>query len=234
MSKIIKQVVGIDISKNKFDVCFRQEDEQGKITIKGTTQFSNDFKGFEDYLHWSGKRKKDCPLTHVMEATGVYYEDLCYFLHEHKEQVCVELPQKIKYFSKAVNQKGKTDKKDSKLISLYGLSFDLKLWKPISVGFKDIRDLSRLMNDLIKTNSAMKARLSALESQHGTPVLNIATTTIADLDKQVCECEKSIVQSVEKDTELKEKVERICKIKGVKALKIIGRNRWFQKMYKYP
>lgn len=223
MKKIIKQSVGIDIAKQKFDVCFQQEDANGKRTVMGTKSFNNNADGFKGYLEWCKKRKQGNSLTHVMEATGVYHEDLCYFLHDSKEKVCVELPQKIKYFSKTVNNKSKTDKKDAKLIALYGLSFDLELWEPISKNFKDIRDLCRLMNDLKKTNSAMKSRQSALQSKHETlkSTIVILSSTIKELEAKVIKCENKIMKLVEKDVELKTKIDRICEIKGITALTVI-------------
>ncbi len=222
MRNKIKQVVGIDIAKKKFDVCFLQE-ENGKQIVKGAKSFNNDYQGFKSYLEWIKKRKKDPSLLHIMEATGVYHEDLCYFLHKENELVGVELAQKIKYFSKTINQKSKTDKKDAKLIARYGLSFKVNHWKPISKNFKDIRDLCRLMNHLTKSKSAMKSQLSALKSQHGTLelVINTLDSAIKDIGNNVDNCKKEIVVLVEKDTELKAKIERICKIKGIQMMTVI-------------
>ncbi len=222
MSKEFKQVVGIDIAKKKFDVCFMQE-ENGKQVIKGTKTFSNDLQGFKSYLEWSKKRKKDNSLIHIMEATGVYHEDLCYFLYEHKELVSVELAQKIKYFSKTINQKSKTDKKDAKLIAQYGLAFNVYYWKPISKEFKDIRDLCRLINHLTKSKSAMKSRLSALESKHSTikEATSVLKSTIKGLEKNIDKCKNKILILVEKDIEFKANIDRICKIKGIKMMTVI-------------
>ena len=109
-----KQVIGIDIASKKFDICFYEQSEFGEHTIKGTRTFTNDLEGFKSYQLWFSKRKKDCPLVHVMEATGVYHENLCYFLYNNQEAVSVQLAQKIKYFGKTLHQKTKTDKADAK------------------------------------------------------------------------------------------------------------------------
>ncbi len=42
----------------------------------------------------------------------------------------------------------KTNKKDAQLITLYGLSFSLNLWKPISEEFETIKDLCRVLSVL--------------------------------------------------------------------------------------
>ncbi len=100
--KVLRPIVGIDVSSEKFDVCFLEEDQTGKQTVKGSRYFSNDYKGFKLYLEWFSKHKKDCSLTHVIEATGFYHENLCHFLYDNNEQVSVVLAQKVKYFSKSL------------------------------------------------------------------------------------------------------------------------------------
>ncbi|NJX17053.1 IS110 family transposase, partial [Tamlana crocina] len=150
------QSVGIDIAKEKFDVCFKER-KNGRSVIKGTRTFKNDSKGFTDFNLWCSKRRKETShLVFVMEATGVYYEELAYFLHSQNEAVYVELPQKVKYFAKSLNIKTKTDKVDAKLIADIGLerSSSLKSWNPPSEQFKAIRDLCREISQLKKNKSA--------------------------------------------------------------------------------
>lgn len=223
MSKIIKQVVGIDIALEKFDVCFQEENESGKRTIKGSKSFTNDLKGFKAYWDWFHKRKKDCSLTHIMESTGVYHENLCYFLYDNQEQVSVQLAQKVKYFGKSLHQKTKTDKADAKVIALYGLSVSLDLWKPISADFKDIRDLCRIINHIKKSRTADKSRLKALESKYKTPknIINVLKSMIKAQNKSIEKCEQKIKKMVKADEEFNQKIERICKMKGVGFLTVV-------------
>lgn len=53
----IKNVVGIDVSKDTLEVIFIHAKE-GKHIIKGSHAFTNDFKGHEDLLQWSLKKTK--------------------------------------------------------------------------------------------------------------------------------------------------------------------------------
>src|SRR5690606_6989066 len=111
------QAVGIDVSKDKFDVCFKEENN-GRSLIKGSKSFKNTPADFKEFLQWCLKRKnKDSSLLFVMEATAVYYVDLCYFLLLTDQQVSVELPQKIKYYYKSLTIKTKTDKVDAAVIA---------------------------------------------------------------------------------------------------------------------
>ena len=81
MSKL-KQSVGIDISKDKLDVCFSVIDTTQKVTIKATRKFANHAKGFQELNEWVVKHgDPSLPIVYVMEATGVYYEQLAWFLY---------------------------------------------------------------------------------------------------------------------------------------------------------
>lgn len=223
MKKVIKQVVGIDVSSKHLDVCFMQESADGQRTIKGTKRFSNTYEGFRAYLSWCRKRKKACEMFHVMEATGVYHENLCYFLFEHQEKVSVQLAQKIKYFGKSLNQKTKTDKKDSTIIAKFGFSYPLALWAPLSGDFKDIRDLCRVLAQLKGSRAATKSRLSALESKHNTAkdAKQILKSLIKELDKKATQCEEKIMTLTKRDKDFYKKLTRICAIKGVGMLTVI-------------
>ena len=79
MNKILKQAVGIDMSKDKFDVCFSVIDSQQKVTIKSTRKFGNNKAGFKGFDFWIGKHaQKPVPLVYVVEATGIYYENMAW------------------------------------------------------------------------------------------------------------------------------------------------------------
>lgn len=82
--------------------------------------------------------------TYVMEATGVYYEELAYHLHKLKFNVVVLLPNKVKHYAKSLNVKFKTDKSDSKIIAQMGVEQQLRLWNPPAPIYRRLRLLTRL------------------------------------------------------------------------------------------
>jgi transposase len=218
------QSVGIDMASAKFDVCFKERKNQ-RSAIKGTKTFTNDFKGFADFKQWYSKRKKDgTPIVFVMEATGVYYEELAYFLHSQKEKVYVELPQKVKYFAKSLNIKTKTDKVDAKLIADIGLerSSSLNAWNPPSEQFKAIRDLCREISQLKKSKSAAASRLHAWNTAHTTieEVIETAEEHLNILDDLIKNTEELLLQRVKQDRELYEKINRIAQVKGLGIISV--------------
>ena len=85
-------VFGIDISKDNFHVCAKEKGSDGNVKIKGSRNFSNDFKGFTELTQWVSKRQKPgSRVRYIMEATGSYYEELAYYLYESGSQVSVVL-----------------------------------------------------------------------------------------------------------------------------------------------
>ena len=218
------QSVGIDIAKDKFDVCFKERKNQRNV-IKGTKTFTNNFKGFPDFKQWYSKRKKgNTPIVFVMEATGVYYEELAYFLHSEKEEVFVELPQKVKYFAKSLNIKTKTDKVDAKLIADIGLerSSSLKAWNPPSEQFKAIRDLCRELSQLKKSKSAASSRLHAWKTAHNTipEVIETAEEHLNILDELIKNTEELLLQRIKQDKKLYERIEKIAQVKGLGIMSV--------------
>ena len=218
------QSVGIDIAKDKFDVCFKER-KNGRSVIKGTKTFKNNSKGFSDFRLWYSKRRKEnSRLVFVMEATGVYYEELAYFLHGENEVIYVELPQKVKYFAKSLNIKTKTDKVDAKLIADIGLerSSSLRSWNPPSEQFKAIRDLCREISQLKKTKSAASSRLHAWNTAHDTvpEVIRAAEEHLDILDQLIKKMEELLLERVKQDKQLHEKIERIAQIKGLGIISV--------------
>ena len=207
----------------KFDVCFKEQRNSGKSVVKGTKTFTNDMTGFKAYLSWVNKRKKVDDLVHVMEATGVYHENLCYFLYESGENISVQLAQKAKYFIKSLNIKTKTDKVDASSLAEMGLSRNLDLWEPISIGFKDIRDLSRTLVRLNKQKNVTYSQLHASKAAHSN---NEASISILQelLDKQnelIQICEQEIYKLIAQDEELSARIDKVTAIKGIGQITVI-------------
>jgi transposase len=221
------QSVGIDIAKDKFDVCFKEKYQDGSDSTKGSTTFINDTKGFGLFYEWCLKRHKpDVELLFVMEATGVYYEDLCYFLNSKNQKVSVQLPQKVKFYTKSLNVKTKNDKVDASVIASMALDRSISilgLWTPPSKFFKGIRDLTRTLNSLKKSKTAVSSQLHALEHAHecSENALMITKKQIEFYDTTIEETESILLKLAKEDSELYQKIQRIQKVKGLGFITII-------------
>lgn len=91
-----KITIGIDISKQKFDVAYKN--------CKGKWQqrfFENNSKGFEAFVKWLNL-PPSTHVHHVMEATGRYGEDLAFFLYSSSHSVSVINPLQIKNYGRSL------------------------------------------------------------------------------------------------------------------------------------
>ena len=155
---ILKQIVGIDISMNTFNARFGTTDTKQHIVLTSDQSFDNALPGFKKLLKWtrSVRNSTDIPLIFVMEATGIYYQQLAYFLAENNCSVAVVLPNKIKNYCKSLSSKSKTDPLDSAAITRFGLERELNLWTPPTETMKALHALTREYHALKGTITEIK------------------------------------------------------------------------------
>ena len=210
--------VGIDIAMEKFDVCLKREDFLGHYAIKGSRIFPNTQEGFKELIFWTNKWiKPGDEVSFVMEATGVYYENLTYYLHDEGFVVYVELANKVKNYFKSLNIKTKTDKVDASILADMGFERRLKKWVPMSHYYRDLRDITRLIASYQKDLNRAKSQLHAMNYAHNKNLLVLKMQ-----QEHVSHCEELIEKLKEerrllagKDRELYDKIEKITTIKGV-------------------
>ena len=71
--------MGVDIAKDSFTACIGCTDLTQQLHFLGkVTTCSNDLAGFSALQAWAVQRQEQAalPLSYVLEATGVYYEEL--------------------------------------------------------------------------------------------------------------------------------------------------------------
>ncbi len=222
---ILKQNVGIDISKNDFKVCFYQWLSDQRKRINGTRRFNNTLSGFKSFLEWTNKKRdQDCNVCITLEATGVYYEQLVHFLHDKSDfHISVVLPNMSKSYFKSLNLKSKTDKIDAKALGLMGLERNLAQWQPFSDNMRLIKQLTRERLRLLDDKIANMNRLEALKYsfEPNPKTVKRLKSNIKLLDQQIKQTEKEIHQQIHTDQDLKQRIENICEIKGLGVISVI-------------
>ena len=224
MSQIFKQSVGIDVSKDKFDACFSVIDYQQKVTVKATRKFSNSKAGFKEFDAWIQKRvNQETPLVFVLEATGVYYEQLAWHLFEQRTHVCVVLPSRAKQYFQSVGLKSKNDKIDAKGLARMGAEQALDRWQPLSADFYTLRTLTRETERLHQTKTVLNNQAHALQHARiqSKSSLKRIEQHIRLIDKQLLAIEKEIVAIVNNNLELKQKIDHIIQVKGLGLMSIV-------------
>ena len=218
MKKRIRQSVGIDCSKDHLDCSFGILHASFDEVIISNTKFKNDKAGLKKLLLWSQKlSNSDCELVYLIEATGVYHEQAALFLFENKCSIAVLLPNKVKAFAGTLKVKTVNDKESAKVIALFGLEKKVDLWQPPHALFNEIRQLTRERDQLLDEQTMKKNQLHAEESGAWPNKASIKRIkqVLAILAKQIKEIEKEISTLIESDNYVKEKVKKMCSIKGV-------------------
>lgn len=221
---IVKYGCGIDIAKDTFDACLGAisfEDGYNKLS---TAQFDNTPAGFKKYVQWI---KKQCrlpvPCIHLMEASGIYYEDLAMHLAVRESQpVVVMLPNKAKKYKESLGFKSKTDGIDALALSRMACEQQHTPWTAPDEKLYSLRLITRQIESVIAQSTAVKNRLEALT--HGAfrnkelEKLLLAQVTFFKHQKQALI--QSMEELIEHDSDLKQRFDNIKKIKGVSTLTI--------------
>jgi transposase len=214
----LKYSVGIDMAKDQFKVCFSAIDRQQKVTIKATGSFNNNLTGFEEFYAWTRKHMREkIPVHYLVEATGIYHENLAWFLYTKDCSISVILPNKAKKYIQGLGLKSKNDKIDAKGLAKMCAEQSLALWRPISKKIYLLRALTRLHEDLSVERSSLNNRLQALEHA----MFDVKDSkkslrkVIASIDKELESLETKIKDAIANDPELDSRFKKITKIKGV-------------------
>jgi transposase len=230
----MKVVVGIDISKAIFHVCLMIRMANNASKILGSTSFENTDSGAMDLLKWVAKKiKEDVSVTYVMEATGVYYENLAYYLYESEQNVAVVLALKMKNYMKSVNVKTKTDKVDSRVIAEYGIERSVEFWKPMSSNYRQLRDLSREVMSITKEITRAKNQLHAIQHSKGLNgfMRQMKEEQIEFYKNLIKRLKSELKRQIKEDKELYEKIKKLETIPGVgleTAISLVSETNGFQ------
>lgn len=148
-------VLGIDISKLKFNVCLINLN--GKLKHK---VFPNTSTGFEQLTQWLSKQGVE-RLHACLEATGTYSEPLALFLHETGHRVSLINPAATKAFATSRLSRTKNDRVDAELIARFCQAQQPPAWAPPATEVRELQALVRRLESLIEMRVAEENRLSS-------------------------------------------------------------------------
>jgi len=213
MNRFIRYGVGIDMSKDNFHAYFAAiEEATGKFITCAQKKFKNSPAGFDLFNKWLQKNsKEEIELSLVMEVTGVYHEELLYFLYEKKYAVSLQQGHIVKSYLKSLGHKSKNDKLDGKGMSQMCCERKLKPWKPSCPNMLKIRTLLRHRKALEKTSTAFKNQLGAIKCSRlkEQEVIDSLTKWIDKIDEEVKDLEKRSITLAKEDESFFTKVKMI-------------------------
>jgi transposase len=209
--------IGIDISKNTFDLALIKENIPEKMV---TAKFSNSHKGIvalEQFI-----RKQDLEKQQILfciEHTGLYCRVLSNYLVENQYAVWLEMP--VQILRSLGVQRGKNDQLDAKRIATYAFTFrdKARLWQPPRKEVQKIHDLMALRERLIESR---KSILMPIEELEATGLDEVAATlrkhcnkSVESLDKEIKQIEKELEEIIDNDTNLKNKYKLARSVPGI-------------------
>lgn len=221
---MIKYSVGIDVSAATLAWCLSTIDHQQHVKVLATGTVSNTTDGFKGLIRSVQAQRKDkhVPLVWLMEATGVYYENCALWLTKAGEYVSVVLANKSKKYMESLGLKSKNDSIDARGLARMGAEQSLPRWQPMSEFFFTLRTMTRQYESLQGTRTTISNQLHAAE--HSIYQVGMVTkqlkALIKTLDKQIKDLHRAIVEHLNSDPVMAEKVRYMCSIKGVGVMSV--------------
>lgn len=204
----MSSVLGVDISKAKFDVALLND--EGKYRCK---VFANTSAGFAALEQWLQTHlPQGLAALHVcMEATGPYHEPLALHLHDLGVRLSVVNPMRVKRFMELEGTRNKTDQGDAKGLARFCRMTTPEPWEAPTPGVRALQ--------------ALVARLDALQQMHQSEANRLAVAhaavqpslqeVLATLDKAIADVKAQIRQTIDDDPDLRQRAALLQSIPGL-------------------
>ncbi len=214
----LKYVVGIDMAKDTFVACFGRLDAEQQLRFGKQATFDNTLVGFIDLLAWTARQQQVVvALWFVVEATGVYYEGLAYFLADKHQALSVLLPNKAKHFAQSTELKSKTDQLDARLLCRLGPERQLPAWQPPTPALRRLRALTRERQGLTQQATRLKARLHACRHSYEPEARTVARLTAqhALVQQQQRAVDQDLAAVLASEPDLARKLAHLTSVPGI-------------------
>ncbi|MFI3188879.1 MAG: IS110 family transposase, partial [Methylococcales bacterium] len=172
-----------------------------------TKVVANKLTGWQDLLDWTLKNTglAIVELHFVMEATGIYHEQLATFLYEAGAKVSVVNPAQVKFYAQGLGVRSKNDKKDSVVLARYGLKENPSLWQPEAPEIRTLKALLARFDGIEKDlqrekNRQEKAKISLAPAE----VIHSLNLMIEQLKSEQQRLDDLIEDHINKHTKLRE------------------------------
>lgn len=204
MNEQINAIVGIDMSKKKFDAALLRSNKfKHKV-------FPNTLSGHEAMVTWL--QKNAITTAHVcMESTNIYGEALAEYLFDQGYTVSIVNPARIKGFAQSELSRTKTDKADASLIARFCLAMVPEAWTPDPKEIRELKALVRRLESLMEMKQQEVNRLHVAQAI----VVSRLEEHIAYLDHEIKTTKQHIREQIDNHPDLKNKKTLLESIPGI-------------------
>lgn len=212
-----KNFIGIDISKDTFDLALIKENN---VSLLLTDEVANDHSGIiklEEFLKKQGINMEE--TLFCMEHTGIYCRLLSQYLIERKYHVWLEMP--VQILRSLGIQRGKNDQIDAKRIAEYAYLKKDKavLWQPPREAVVKINDLLTLRDRLVESRKSLKQPIKEFRDAGFKDTANLIESrckhTLKAIDKEIQQIEKDLDDLINKDSNLKRLYKLAISVPGI-------------------
>lgn len=191
-----KVYCGVDVSKLHLDVLFKGRPDR----------FDNTIKGVESMLARIGK------VHYVLESTGGYERMAAWKLMDAGADVSIVNPSRVRHYALSMGQLAKTDPIDAGVIGDFAAAVHPeRSEKPT----KEQRLLCALVDRRQQLNEMRTAETSRLETAADPSFLEMVKKHLNWIENELKMLEKKIAETISTNAIMKEKNERIQRIKGL-------------------
>ncbi len=209
--------IGIDISKDSFDVCLCSEEQPDRFVHE---KFANSATGCNQLLTWLRKHKialDQCFFA--MEHTGWYTLELCCFLQDQQLAFALYSPLHLKRSLGLA--RGKNDQVDAQRIAHYAFLHRHKLTPTVlpSANLLKLKNLFAFRERLVKNQASLKQTIKDLkDTAHLVDnkfIIRQSEKQIKLIKEQVSQTEKQIESAIKEDDQLQNSLKLLSSIPGI-------------------
>lgn len=207
---VIDNVLGIDISKDKFDVALRRPTGAGR-----SRAFANQETGFAQLRQWL--RQLGVDRVHAcLEATGSYGWALAEYLHREGHPVSVVNPACAKAFADSQLNRAKTDRVDAKCLARFCQALRPKLWQPPA---PEVRQLQGLVRRLEGLQGLLQQERNRLQAPGLCPLVRASLDRTSELlAAELKQLRQQLTAHLEQHPQLRQQRDLLCSIPGLAEL----------------
>jgi transposase len=200
MTTTSSEYVGIDVSKDRFDVAV--------LGGESTMQFAHTTKGIAKLVRCMSQLD---PRLIVVEATGGYEEKLVLALFEAGLPVALVSPQRVRQYARARGLLAKTDRLDAYNLAEYGKNIQPRLFVGKSEERRRLSALVARRNQVGEMLTAEKNRLRTVHPE----IENSLETVIACLEGQLPQLDDQIHQFMQAHQDFQEQEKLLRSAKSI-------------------
>ncbi len=209
--------IGIDISKNFFDIAYHEgQDRRSQPSdTQYQARFSNDAKGISAFIKSLKNDENGLPKYFiVLESTGGYEMQVLLEICKNNIPVHRADPLTSKNFICSLNKRAKTDQLDAKALARYAFERRdvLNLFTPKSEDQDLLSILVSRRNDLVQMRQAEENRLNHPNYKK---INSSVKAVIKILEKEIAKLEEKMRNLIKSSAEMSQKMAIMQEMKGV-------------------